>query len=84
MFNKEEWCHEGAEERINEILTERGMTRKELAKKAGMSYGNVCRVLGKNRKNHSVGASDDFLRKVIRALDVDPMWVLFGIRREGA
>ena len=81
MYNDEKWCHEGSEDRILQILDEKGMTRKELAEKAGMSYGNVCRVLG---KKHSVGATDDFLRKCIRALDVDPMWVLFGIRREGA
>ena len=80
MYMKEEWNFPGAVERIKDQMKLEGISRKELARKCGMSYGNLSRILSGNY----VALTDDFRAKLIHGTGWNGLWIFFGIRREGA
>lgn len=80
MFVTENDYFPGAVERIKAEMKKDGITRKELAQKCGVSYGNLSRIL----REDYVGLTDDFRAKIIRNTGWDGLWIFFGIKREGA
>jgi transcriptional regulator with XRE-family HTH domain len=67
-------------ERLENVRRRSLLTQAELAKNAGVSLITVTRL--ENSKGE-VNPRPDTVRKLARALDVDPAWLLFGDVMEG-